>query len=519
MRQESRIKKSLLNARVNLVCYFVALVVAFYSRKVFFNFLGAEFLGLAGTITGFLGFFNLAESGVGMAIAYLLYKPIYDGDKDRINELISVFGYLYHLIGFIILGVSFLFSLFLPFIFPNTSFSWGVIYFAYYAAVITSLLGYFVNYPQILLTADQRNYEVTGFYQIVTVLQTLVQILFIYIVNSFYVFIGLQILFGFAYSFVLYWRINKVYPWLKSDVRLGHQLFKKYPGIITYVKQIFIHKIGGYSHYQLIPVLIYSYVSLPVVALYNNYQLIGGKLNAIVNAVLGSTNAGVGNLIAEGDKKKILSVYEQLFAIDTIAAGMIGACIYKLSSPFISLWLGEQYVLDDIVVFLISLEFFLGILRLSTDQFIQGSGLFSDVWSPIVEVLILIITSVFLGSHWGLSGILSGPIISCILLIYVWKPYFLFKNSFKLPVSYYWLVFFKNIAGFVLAYFVASYLTDCIKEMLGIIEINWMNWIMYSLLFSILLIIFLICSISLASRDFRSLLLASVQVLKNKLVK
>ena len=96
MRQESRIKKSLLNARVNLVCYFVALVVAFYSRKVFFDFLGAEFLGLTATITGFLGFFNLAESGVGMAIAYLLYKPIYDGDKDRINELISVFGYLYH---------------------------------------------------------------------------------------------------------------------------------------------------------------------------------------------------------------------------------------------------------------------------------------------------------------------------------------------------------------------------------------------------------------------------------------
>ena len=44
MNGDSRIKKSLLNARVNLICYFVALIVAFFSRKVFFDFLGAEFL-------------------------------------------------------------------------------------------------------------------------------------------------------------------------------------------------------------------------------------------------------------------------------------------------------------------------------------------------------------------------------------------------------------------------------------------------------------------------------------------
>ena len=114
MQQESRIKKSLLNARMNLICYFAALIVAFFSRKVFFDFLGAEFLGLTATITSFLGFFNLAESGVGTAIAFLLYKPIYNGDKNKINELISVFGYLYRLVGLFILSIGVLFSLFLP---------------------------------------------------------------------------------------------------------------------------------------------------------------------------------------------------------------------------------------------------------------------------------------------------------------------------------------------------------------------------------------------------------------------
>ena len=487
MNGDSRIKKSLLNARVNLICYFVALIVAFFSRKVFFDFLGAEFLGLTATITSFLGFFNLAESGVGMAIAFLLYKPIFEGNKDKINELISVFGYLYRLVGLFILGISILFSLFLPLIFPSTSFSWGIIYFAYYAAIFSALLGYFVNYPQVLLTADQRNYEVTGYYQAATVAQTLAQMALIYLVNNYYVYIGLQILFSMLYSVILYWRINKVYPWLRAEVSLGKKLFKKYPDIWKYVKQIFIHKIGGFAHYQLMPVLIYGYVSLPVVALYNNYTLIGGKLNAIVNAVLGSTNAGVGSLIAEGDKKKILDVYEKLFAIDMIAAGVIAASIYELSSPFISLWLGEQYVLAKGVVL-------------------------SDIWSPVAEVSILIIVSVFFGSVWGLKGVLLGPILSAFIIIYLWKPYFLFTRGLKISIYHYWLILFKNFVAFACSYFAASSLCSCILPSLSL---SWGAWLIKSALFAFFLLFFSTTFISFVSPSFKSLLLDFKQKIYN----
>lgn len=505
MKGDSRKKKSLLNARVNLICYFVALIVAFFSRKIFLDFLGAEFLGLTETIAGFLGFFNLAESGIGVAIAFLLYKPIFDGDKEKINELISVFGYLYHLVGFFILGVGIVFSLFLPLIFPSTTFSWGVIYFVFYASVFSSLLGYFVNYPQILLSADQRNYEVTGYYQAVTVAQTMIQIVLIYVVNSYYVFISFQLLFSIIYSVILYWRINKVYPWLKNDVKLGKKIFTKYPEIGKYIKQIFIHKIGGFAHYQLIPVLIYSYVSLPVVALYKNYTLIGGKLNALVSSVLGSTSAGVGSIIAEGDKRKIMEIYEKLFSIDTLAAGIISACIYRLSSPFIYIWLGAEYVLDDIVILLISIEYFLGILRLSNDQFIQGSGLFSDIWSPIVEIVILVVVSVVFGSLWGLKGILLGPILSCFVLIYLWKPYFLFSKGFHLPLRIYWSMFIKHVFAFGISFLCASFFSDFTIKNIPISN-GWGQWILNATTFSLFLIGFTIIFISIISKPFRSLI-------------
>ena len=103
MSQESRVRKSLLNARVNLIFYFLTLALSFFSRKIFLDTLGADFVGLTGTLQNLLGFLNLAELGIGSAIGYVLYKPLFDHDETKINEIISVFGYLYRWIGKIIL--------------------------------------------------------------------------------------------------------------------------------------------------------------------------------------------------------------------------------------------------------------------------------------------------------------------------------------------------------------------------------------------------------------------------------
>ena len=95
---ESRVKKTLLNARVNLIFYFLILALSFVSRKIFLNCLGADFIGLTGTLQNLLGFLNLAELGIGTAIGYVLYKPLFDHDEAKINEIISVMGYLYRII-------------------------------------------------------------------------------------------------------------------------------------------------------------------------------------------------------------------------------------------------------------------------------------------------------------------------------------------------------------------------------------------------------------------------------------
>ena len=59
----SRISKSIQNAKVALVFYFLNLVLQFFSRKIFLDYLGSEVLGLNTTAQNLLGFLNLAELG------------------------------------------------------------------------------------------------------------------------------------------------------------------------------------------------------------------------------------------------------------------------------------------------------------------------------------------------------------------------------------------------------------------------------------------------------------------------
>ena len=488
---------------MNLICYMASLLVAFFTRKVFLDRLGTEFIGLTSTLQSLLGFLNLAELGVGSAIAYVLYKPIFDDDKEKINEIISVFGYIYRCIEFIILGAGIILSAFLPWVFPDTTFSWGVIYLGFYTFLSCSLLGYFVNYRMTLLSADQKNYIVTGYFQATVTSKVLLQMILAIYVQSFYLYLAIEMLLGIVNSVILNWKINKTYPWLESDVRLGRKLFKKYPEIGKYVKQLFIHKIGSFVQFQITPFLIYSYVSLPVVALYGNYTIITQKMQGFVSGILDSTSAGVGNLISEGDKEKIYTTFKELFAVRFLVAGILTACIFHLCNPFISVWLGDEYPLSSLILLMISLQFFLAVLRGVTDQFLFGYGLFYDVWAPAVESVIFIVAAMIGGSVWGLPGVLCGPLVSIIAIVYIWKPYFLFHKGFKKSAFYYLKLFVIHLAGILIAYWGAEFLFQKIYSRVSL-STSWINWISGALLYTSFMTVFSAILFYLLSSGFRS---------------
>ena len=92
-----RIQKSIKNAKVNVIFYVITAVLAFFSRKVFLDNLGTEFLGLSSTLGDILNLMNITELGIGTAVGVTLYKPLFNDEREKISDIISVYNYFFHL--------------------------------------------------------------------------------------------------------------------------------------------------------------------------------------------------------------------------------------------------------------------------------------------------------------------------------------------------------------------------------------------------------------------------------------
>lgn len=499
---ESRVKKSLKNAKVNLLFYFITLVLSFISRKVFLDYLGADFIGLIGTLQNLIGFLNLAELGISTAIGYVLYKPLFSNNHKDITEIVSLFGYLYRKIGFIIIVGGIVLGCFIPILFSKSEYNLSIIYVAYTFFLFSTVLGYFLNYKQTLLSVDQKNYIITGYFQTTGIIKTIIQIAIVYYTRNYYIWIVLELVFSIIYSFVLNWKIRKIYPWLQTDIVDGKNIITKYPEIIKYIKQLFIHKIANFVQNQTTPLLIYAIISLKEVAYYGNYTIIVSKLAFLVNNIFDGSQASVGNLVAEGDNNKIKQVFYEIMSLRYFFSGIFVFSLYNLTEPFISLWLGDEYILNKSILIIMLINTYISQTRGAVDLFINGFGLFSDIWAPCTEAAISLILSLILGYFWGLEGILLGVTISLIIIVCIWKPILLHKKGFKTSIKYYFKIVSKFIfllsVSWSLSYVIISLFKEAITH-------DYITWIIYSILTTSLFGIILFILMYISEKSMRTL--------------
>lgn len=510
---ESRIKKSLLNAKVNFLFYFIILIMSFISRKIFLNTLGVDFMGLTGTLSNILGMLNLAELGIGTSISFHLYKPIKDENLKEINDLISLFGWFYRIIGCIILIIAVIVSLFFPVMFNKTGISLGLIYFVFYSFLLSSLIGYFINYRQLLLTADQRGYVVTVYLQSATVVKYIIQIICCLYFLNYYLWAIIELLFSFIACIILNNKINKTYPWLISKPKKGRILNKNYPSILDSVKKIFIHRIKDFLLNQSDQILIFAFVSLKYVTYYGNYSMIILKVISLFSTIMGSAEASIGNLVAENNKDKEMKIFWELMSMRYLCAGIISVSLYFIIPPFIEVWLGKEFLLSNIILFLMCLNMFIMMTRTVIDTFNHSFGQYADVWAAWAELGINIITTIIVASKYGIIGILMGKILSLLLIVVIWKPMYLFKDGFHESYISYW----KNTSIYYLWLFISIIIVILLRKVCPF-EANssWTSLILYSLYMAIAITIVYGSLMYLFSNGLKGFIFKMISYYKNK---
>lgn len=502
MAEVSRTARVIQNAKVALFFYCINLILQFFSRKIFLDYLGAELLGLNTTAQNLLQFLNLAESGIGAAVAFALYKPLSQKNNQEINEILSVQGWFYRWVGIVVLFGSVILMLFFPLIFKHTQIPLIFAYATYIAFLIGALLSYFVNYNTVLLSADQKEYQITIPMQGVRTVKVLIQIFVVWKLSHGYVWwIGLEVLGAIVTSLILLKAIKSEYPWLRPNIALGRELKGKYSFLLTKIKQLFFHRMGGYVLTQTTPLVIFGFSSLTTVAIYGNYWVIMIGCLVFMEAVSRGFNASVGNLVAEGNKKRIKQVFWEILTLKIFVAGGICYGIVYLSDSFVRLWVGQEFIMQRNAMLAMTAVYFLQMQRTS-DTFLYAYGLFSDIWAPVTESVLNLFFSIFLGYFFGLVGIFVGVLISQIVIANSWKAVFLYAKGFNEPITEYVAKYTIKIALLAIIYLLIYpiFSTFCFQ-----IE-TLLDWVKYSAFFVVLYLMLGGLIFYIADSSFRSLI-------------
>ena len=455
-----RVHRSVMNIKVGMLFYILSLFLAFFSRKIFLDCLGAEFIGLTGMLMNIMSFLSVAELGIGTSIVYFLYKPLQEDNHEKINEVMSMLAYLYRCIGFIIGGLGLIVSLFFPWWFNHLTTGLPLVYFAFYSFLATSMSGYIFNYKQLLVGANQKQYMVSAYFQTIGIVQSLTQIILAYYYQNLYLWVVVGLIFTIIGIIVFNYRIQKLYPWLRINLREGRENLKKYPEVLQKTRQVFVHKIKDFILYRSDEIMVGMFVSVVTVAFYGNYTMIINKLNLMVNILSEGLSAGVGNLLAEGDERNTMKVFWELTATRFLILGITIFSLLLLFQPFIGIWLGKEYQLSDVIVYLVIFNLFMRYQTAAIYIYLGSAGLFSDVWASWTELIINISVTLLLAPTYGIAGILLGKIISFGIISSFWKPYYLFSQVFHKSVLEYW----KGMAPYYTIFTLFTLITIWLKQ-------------------------------------------------------
>lgn len=442
-----RTKKSFINTVVAILSQIIIIGLGFLSRRVLIYSVGVQYLGINGLMTNILTLFSLAESGVGLAIGYALYKPLAEDDKETIKSLMHFYKIVYRVLagGTAIIGVAF-FPFLHFFLKGNTAPDVNIIYFLF---LFSSVSSYLWSYKITLNTADQNKYVSTIADTVTQIAVLIIKVLVLYYTQNYVLFLSIDIGTTLAKNIILSHYVNRKYPYLKEkNVNKIESSIKN--KLTSNIKSLFLTKIGYIISESSDNLVISSIINITTVGLYSNYTILVTSVRGFVNLFTSSITASVGNLIATEDKTYVYEVYKRIDFINYILYLFTSVCLFCLMEPFVKIWLGSEYILPKEILVLAVLLYYLKGINSSIDTSKNAAGLFrADRYITIIESIINIALSIILAKIYGLSGVLFGTVFSYITCSCWVRALYVFRDVFNVRFRDYILSTLKKIIVFV----------------------------------------------------------------------
>lgn len=431
-----RTKNATRNIIFGLLSRIYGILIPFVMRSAMIYFMGIEYLGLNSLFTSILQVLNLAELGVSSAMVYSMYKPIAQDDRTSICALMKLYRLYYRIIGIVIavLGVAFL-----P-ILPKLIHSdlpadvdLNVLYFLHLSATVFSY--WLFAYKNALFQAHQREDIISKIALLIDTVKYTAQLLVLIFLKDYYIFIITILLSQILSNIVTAIVAGRLYPDYKPEGELPRE---EKAAINQRIKDLFTAKLGSGLSHSVDDMVISAFIGLSMVAVYQNYYFVMKAVIAIVIIFFSSCTAGVGNSLVTESSEKNYNDFRILAFLTMWLCVVCVSCFACLYQPFMIIWVGEKYLLPDLIVLLMCTYFFIYIMQIMSCVYKDAAGIWhQDRFRPIITGILNLALNLILVQIWGVYAVVASTIISYVLVGMPWIIKNLFDLTFKRsPVEY-----------------------------------------------------------------------------------
>lgn len=431
-----RKKKALINSLFSMALEVVTIIAGFILPRLFIGTFGSETNGLVSSITSFIGYITLLQSGVGTVAKAAMYKPLAKNDHDELCIIVHTVENFFRKIALItVIYIGVLSFLFPTLIAPEAG---SFIYTGSLVVIIgvsTAAQYFFGITYQMLLEADQRSYVYSTIQIATVVCNTIISVILIKVGCS------VQIVkLGSAFVYVLRPLILSLYATKKykidKNVPINNTLIKQRWDGFAQAIAYFIH-----SKTDVFVLTLFarfsSNISLRLVSVYSVYALVTTGLTSFVRSIERSVTSAFGNIIALEEKKNLrrtFGVYNTFMHIlCTIFFATASISVFNFISVYIRNVTDVNYIQKAFGLIIITAEY-LYCVRLPYNSIINAAGKFKETKrSAILEAIINIVISVVLVSRIGLVGVAIGT-LAAMLYRTVSFMFYLSKDVIKFTV-------------------------------------------------------------------------------------
>lgn len=430
-----RVANVLRNSIYAMTLYVVLAVLGILIRQAFTRHLPIELLGLEGLFTNVIALLSIAELGISTVVSYGLYREIATKNEDEVNMLMSIYRYIYLIIGTLVALIGVILFFFLPWIVRDNSIDWYYVQFVYVVQICTVLSTYFLAYRRTLFTADQKDYICVRIDLVCSFAANLIKFAAIIVWESYTMYALSALGFNILANLIISHRLGREYPFLHT-VRVTIQDLRQRKFFVD-IKNFLIHKLSYLVYFGTDSIIISSFLGLRTAGLVANYVLLCDGVYKLLYKMLQGIIPSVANLVYTDDREKTYRVYRMLDFGYFLMGGYI-ACIYFIVlQPFVALFFGAEFLLNDAYVMALAINVFLGMQFENAYNFRSTHGVFeNDRGYMVLSAVTNLILSMILVQHLGVVGVMIGTIAGLGFIVYG-RVQFVFRVIFQRSMKEY----------------------------------------------------------------------------------